>query len=88
MRVRVRFSGRVQGVGFRATVCSIAAGHAVTGWVRNEADGSVVAEVQGEPAAVNAMLDEVRGERAGYIRGEDRTPMDEVPAETGFQIRR
>jgi len=50
------FGGRVQGVGFRATARSIAAGHGVTGWVRNDPVGTVTAEFQGDPGAIEAVL--------------------------------
>ena len=43
VRLRVRFVGRVQGVGFRWTAAMVARGLDVTGWVRNEPDGSVTA---------------------------------------------
>jgi acylphosphatase len=56
IRKRVRYTGRVQGVGFRAAARGVARLHPVTGWVRNEPDGTVLLEVQGEPAAVEAVL--------------------------------
>ena len=52
--------GRVQGVGFRHFTAMAARAHGVAGWVRNEADGSVRGEVEGEDAAVQAFLAEVR----------------------------
>jgi acylphosphatase len=54
--VQVRVSGRVQGVAFRWEAQHAAQKLGVTGWVRNEADGSVVAHVEGEPDAVNDMV--------------------------------
>jgi acylphosphatase len=44
--------GRVQGVGFRYAMGRKARELAVTGWVRNRADGSVEAVVQGSPEAI------------------------------------
>lgn len=48
--------GRVQGVGFRQSMRAAAQGLGCTGWVRNRADGSVEAIVQGSPASVQALI--------------------------------
>ena len=56
MRLRVRYQGRVQGVGFRATARAVATEHVVSGFVRNEPDGSVLLELQGAPEEVEACL--------------------------------
>ncbi len=88
MRVRVRYSGRVQGVGFRATARSVAGGFAVTGWVRNEPDGCVLLEAQGAPAEVQAFLTDLRSEMGANIKGEDRSTLADEPHEVGFVVRR
>ena len=49
LRRIVRFSGRVQGVGFRYTTQSIAAGFHVTGFVQNLVDGRVELVAEGSP---------------------------------------
>ena len=54
--VHLRIAGRVQGVGFRLYMQREARGRGVTGWVRNRADGTVEAIVQGTPEAVAAMI--------------------------------
>lgn len=52
-RARVlRIRGRVQGVGFREAMVAIARQHGVVGWVRNRADDTVEALVQGTPDAL------------------------------------
>jgi acylphosphatase len=48
--------GRVQGVWFRESMRQEAERLGVTGWVRNRADGSVEAVVQGPVEAVDALL--------------------------------
>ena len=53
---RLAISGRVQGVWFRESMRLEAERLAVTGWVRNRMDGSVEAVVQGDAAAVEAMV--------------------------------
>ena len=52
----VRITGRVQGVCFRAWTCDAASRLGLTGWVRNESDGSVTALIAGPQSAVTAML--------------------------------
>ncbi len=82
------FVGRVQGVGFRATAADVATGYAVTGWVRNEIDDTVRLEVQGEPAAIERMLEELRDRMKRHIVREFESPMSTEPDEEGFRIRR
>jgi acylphosphatase len=57
IRTRVVVSGTVQGVFFRDTCRRQATQHQVNGWVRNLPDGRVEAVFEGEPAAVNAMVE-------------------------------
>ena len=59
IRTTILYSGRVQGVGFRATTAHIAIDFDITGWVRNEADGSVRVVAQGDTQTVTDFLDAV-----------------------------
>ena len=52
----VRIYGRVQGVFFRAWTREEARRRGLAGWVRNCADGSVEAHLEGEPDAVDRMI--------------------------------
>ena len=58
--VLVRIEGRVQGVGFRAWTRSEAMRLGLAGWVRNEADSSVTARLEGPQESVERMLDMLR----------------------------
>jgi len=53
---RICYEGRVQGVGFRYSVKSLATGYEVVGWVKNLLDGRVELEVQGQASEVEAFL--------------------------------
>ena len=53
----LRIEGRVQGVFYRASLIDEAERLSRAGWVRNRVDGSVEAVVQGEPAAVQTLID-------------------------------
>lgn len=61
-RYVVRFTGTVQGVGFRATTLSLARDLDVNGFVRNEADGSVRLDADGRESALDELLRRVRTE--------------------------
>lgn len=50
------FYGQVQGVGFRYTARHLADHFGLTGWVRNEYDGSVSMELQGTAVDISQML--------------------------------
>lgn len=86
-RREVYFAGNVQGVGFRYTAQRIAAGYAVTGFVRNIRDGRVQIVIEGNPSEIDGFLDSLAARMEGYIR---HTTMDEL-ASTGefssFEIR-
>src|SRR5215204_7540252 len=56
VRVIARITGMVQGVKYRATAQREARRRGLTGWVRNEPDGAVLIDVEGDPAAVDAFL--------------------------------
>ena len=56
IRQRVIVHGRVQAIGFRFGARVEAQRLGVSGWIKNRSDGAVEAEIEGESAAVDAML--------------------------------
>ena len=83
---QVRYTGRVQGVGFRYTAQHLAKDFAVAGYVRNLPSGDVELAAEGAVEQVDAFLDAVSRQMAGYI---EQTLVQEVePCRyKGFHIR-
>jgi acylphosphatase len=86
IRRRVVVQGYVQGVFFRDSVRRMAQQRGVSGWVANRADGTVEAVFEGEPDAVERLVDFCRtGPRGAQVDSVDVT--DEQPqGESGFQV--
>ena len=81
LRKALRFTGDVQGVGFRWR-----AEHAANGWVRNNADGSVSMALQGTEAQIDGVILAV--ERGTYVRIENlwAKTVPVVEGEHGFTV--
>ena len=56
-RVEIRITGRVQGVLFRHGAREMAQEFGITGWVRNEADGSVRIVAEGEEDRLRKLIE-------------------------------
>jgi acylphosphatase len=84
---RVVVHGSVQGVFFRDTMRRKAQSRGVSGWVRNNPDGTVEARFEGDPEAVESMVAFAReGPRGAHV---ERVDVEEARPEgaDGFQIR-
>lgn len=87
IRVHVIVRGEVQGVGYRYTARLEADARGVRGWVRNRRDGTVEAEVEGAPAAVEDMLGWMRQGPPGS-RVDEVTTTETPPVGDGsFEVR-
>ena len=87
IRKKVVVYGAVQGVGFRYRAEYAANMLGVTGWVRNEPDGSVLLEVQGTDEQIDKVLAMVN---QGTYVNIDRITANQIPIEEreyGFYIR-
>lgn len=85
----IRISGKVQGVFFRASTQQRARELGITGWVKNEKDGTVYIEAEGEPEQLEALtkwcssgperaeVEDVKVEREDKLKGFD-----------GFEVKR
>lgn len=85
---QIRVSGRVQGVGYRASLRDEARRRGVNGWVRNRSDGSVEALLQGTPEAVEALLAWARrGPPGARVSDLAASAADAEPDHAGFELR-
>ena len=87
-RITVRYEGRVQGVGFRYTAVSLAQDLDLTGYVRNEFDGSVSVVTEGAEESLMELLQAVRRSNLGkYITNELVRRSAATGEFTGFGVR-
>ena len=87
IRYHLRFTGRVQGVGFRWTATRAANVLGLMGWVYNAWDGSVEMEIQGDEQSIDQMIAAIN--RGRFIESEniekDRSPV--VEDERDFNVK-
>lgn len=86
-RYDVRFTGRVQGVFFRATTEQMARDHDVSGFVRNEPDGSVRLVAEGDADELDRFIDAVRRAKRPNIDDVSIERGEATGEFTGFSIR-
>jgi acylphosphatase len=86
-RREVLYSGRVQGVGFRATARRIAQGYAVTGFVRNLPDRRVELVVEGDAAELDRFLADIAQTMVDYIRDARMTSAVATGQFSTFEVR-
>ncbi|MCR5613061.1 acylphosphatase [Treponema sp.] len=87
IRQQLRFTGRVQGVGFRYTANIIAQNLGLTGWVFNDFDGSVLMQVQGTKNGIDTMIERLRNGSYIEIDNVERTDMAVDTDEHSFRVK-
>lgn len=89
-KVEAVVSGRVQGVGYRYFVRDIATGLGVTGWVRNNPDGTVSVSAEGKEGVLGDFLTAILAAGDPFIRvtGIAVEWQDAGVTGEGFEIRR
>ena len=84
--VNLRIEGNVQGVGFRNWTLRLAGQLGLSGWVRNQRDGSVEALFHGPADAVDDAMGRCKiGPRSGKVTNVTVSEA-EAPETTGFEI--
>lgn len=87
VRLRVRIHGQVQGVFFRARAQAEAERLGVSGFARNEPDGTVTVECEGPAAAVERLRVWCEtGPPRARVERTDTVPLEPI-GETGFRRR-
>lgn len=86
--IRALYAGKVQGVGFRSSVHSLAKGFEISGQVSNLADGRVEVLASGEDREVDDFFTAIRDSHlAGHIETEELHPSPHgTPNLRGFRI--
>ena len=86
-RYDIIFTGRVQGVFFRATAQEIARRYGVTGWARNERDGSVRCVVEAEADELDRFVAAIQQAKRPNIDHTHITKLDATGEFDGFTVR-
>ena len=86
-RKHITFYGWVQGVGFRYRACHAADLYGCTGWVKNEWDGSVSMEIQGEEEDIDKVILTIEAGRYVRIENMDSKTIPVEEHEYGFKTR-
>lgn len=85
----IKVTGTVQGVFYRASTKNKAVELGITGWVRNEPDGSVYIEAEGDPDQLNALMSWCRsGPARAKVDDVKTEKLDNVRGYDSFRIRR
>ncbi len=86
VRMRYRFYGEVQAVGFRWTALTAAKNEGATGWVKNEPDGSVSMEIQGTEKQISRVLTALEQDKYIRIDRVETKQLQKVSGEKSFQV--
>jgi acylphosphatase len=87
VRRRIKAHGRVQGVFFRDATRREAQRRGVAGWVSNAHDGTVDAVFEGDPEAVDALVEHCRNGPGHSLVGRLEVAEEEPEGLSGFEVR-
>ncbi|MBN1165707.1 MAG: acylphosphatase [Methanospirillaceae archaeon] len=84
----IRAYGRVQGVGYRFSVLRAAQENNITGWVRNETDGTVCISATGTRDDLSVFIERIHVRADSHIRVNNLDIMEIQPIlSADFRIR-
>ena len=87
MHTYIFYSGKVQGIGFRYTVQSIAHDLGLVGWVKNLPDGRVEMCIEGTQEKITRLCQEIEEHFEGYITSKEEKSLRTNEQLNDFRIR-
>lgn len=89
LTLNVRITGRVQGVAYRYWTKSRAEALNISGWVKNDESGAVLAHLSGQKSDIEQLLTEMwSGPGAAIVRDVQSDRVTTAQPVHGFEIRR
>lgn len=86
-RMHIIITGDVVGVGFRAWMRAHAREKQITGWVKNRSDGTVEAVLEGNPEAVDELIElSHMGPEIAWVDGVQATEEEPLSEFAEFEI--
>ena len=86
-RYRINVKGKVQGVFYRSSTQAKAKELGLSGWVRNEEDGSVLIEAEGEEQKLEKLLDWCRKGPGAAVVNDVEFEEIEPKGVNGFEVK-
>lgn len=86
VRVKLRFYGKVQKVGFRFETYHLARKLGLTGWVKNKEDQSVEAEIQGEKEKIAFLIKFMKSLKRASVKVVKQTEIPMLKDEKEFIV--
>ncbi|MYL38078.1 acylphosphatase [Halobacillus litoralis] len=85
---RLLVHGRVQGVGFRAAAKQMAEQIGVTGWVKNQPDGTVLIEAEADTTQLKQFIEQINQGPTpfSHVEALDVTTNDEIQGYSKFKV--
>ena len=87
IREHITFTGRVQGVWFRYRAKYLAQHYGVTGWIQNNYDGSVEAQMQGREEDIDKIIQSLQQDIYIRIDWMTRNRLELEPKEWRFSVK-
>lgn len=88
VRYRIRVKGKVQGVFYRSTAQAKAKELGLSGWVKNEEDGSVLIEAEGEEQKLLKLVDWCKEGPGAAVVNDVEYHQIEPKGVNGFEIKK